>query len=152
MARRTIKTVDGQVFSGSSSRFENHRGYILFKVRLFETVRINKRTIVSDDINGLSVQAIMVLTIFLMMTLVIGFLLLNGRTQVSETQHNARVAANANVVGDVLPAVIGSTKSGYYYLPGCSEYERVKPEHKISFNNKQEAIIAGFKKYKKCPG
>ncbi len=145
MARRTIKTVDGQAFSGSSSRFENHKGYILYKAGLFETVHIIKRNIVSDDITGLSAQAIMALVIFLMMALVIGFLLLNRSLETVGVQNSANLPAEASIV------VIASKKSSLYYLPECPEYSLVKPVHKVSFGSEQQAYEAGYRKSKNCP-
>lgn len=145
MARRTIKTVDRQVFSGSSSRFEDHKGYILFKVSLFDTVRIVKRNIVSDDINGLSAPAMMALTVFILMALTIGFLLLNRKSGSAATQNSVYLP------GEVPVVVIASRKSGLYYLPECPEYIQVKPEHRVSFDSEQRAYEAGYRKSKKCP-
>lgn len=54
MARRIIRTIDGQIFSDSLNRFEDRKGYVLYKKGLFKTVRINKRGITSDDTSGLS--------------------------------------------------------------------------------------------------
>lgn len=145
MARRTIKTLDGQVFSDSCSRFENQKGYILYQKGLFKTVRINKRGIISDDISGLSALVLMALVIFLMVALAIGLLLLNRRLENSEGQRNANLAAEPPLV------VIASKKSSRYYLPECPEYLLVKLEHKVSFDSEQRAYEAGYRKSRNCP-
>lgn len=145
MARRTIKTVDGQVFTGSSSRFENRKGYILFKAGLFDTVRVNKRTIVSDDIHGLPASVMMALMVFILMALAIGFLMLNRGLE------NSKLDGNANLPAEISVVVVASNKSHLYYLPECTGYSLVKREHKVSFGSEQQAYEAGYRKSKNCP-
>lgn len=67
MAHRTIRTIDGQVFSNSCSRFKNQKGYILYRKSPFKTVRINKRGIISDDVSGLPTTFLVALLIFMLM-------------------------------------------------------------------------------------
>ncbi len=77
MARRIIRTIDGQIFADSSSHFHDRKGYVLYKKSVFRSVRINKRGITSDNISGPSMAAIMMLIIFALIALVIGFSFLN---------------------------------------------------------------------------
>ncbi len=114
MARRTIKTIDGQTFSDSLSSFEDRKGYILYRKGAFTSVRVNKRGIVSDDIKGLPASVLMALMVFILMALAIGFLLLN-RGISSEIQTNTNVIDRSlNILGHVSyllfwVAVIGMT-------------------------------------------
>ncbi|MGH9802771.1 MAG: hypothetical protein ACRD82_20580 [Blastocatellia bacterium] len=120
MARRTIRTVDGQVFSDRTSRFENKKGCVLYRKSAFKSVRINNRSIVSDDTSGLSTPVMMALVIFMLMVLLISFLLLNrSMQQVGEAQSHSNLQAEPSLI------VIASKKSGLYYLPECSEYLQV---------------------------
>ena len=145
MARRTIRTIDRQVFSDRCNRFENHKGYILYVKGPFNEVRINKRGIVSDDVNGLPTPVIMALVVFTLMALLIGLLLLNRNMQPGEVQNNSNLPVDTSIV------VIASKKSGLYYLPGCPEYLMVKPEHKVNYGSEQQAFDSGYRKSKNCP-
>lgn len=74
MARRIIRTIDGQIFSDSLSRFQDRKGYVLYKKGLFNTVRINKRGITSDDTSGFSDAMLMVLLAIILAVVIIGSL------------------------------------------------------------------------------
>ncbi len=86
MARRIIRTIDRQVFSGSCGRFVDRKGYVLYRRGAFNTVRINKRGIISDDISGLSTSEILVLVVIMLMALMIGLLLLSQGVGVAKRQ------------------------------------------------------------------
>ncbi len=80
MARRIIRTIDGQIFADSSSHFHDRKGYVLYKKSVFRSVRINKRGITSDNISGPPATIIVMLVIFALIALMIGFSLLNNGT------------------------------------------------------------------------
>ena len=73
MARRIIRTIDGQIFSDNLSRFQDRKGYVLYKKGVFNTVRINKRGITSDDTSGVSEAALAILVILALTLAVILF-------------------------------------------------------------------------------
>lgn len=98
MARRIIRTIDRQIFSDSSGRFEDRKGYILYRRGAFNTVRINKRGIISDDISGLSTPGILVLVIIMLMALMIGLLLLSQEPRISKRQDADSDYTNAALV------------------------------------------------------
>lgn len=158
MARRTIRTMDGQVFSDSCSRFEDRKGYVLYTKGSFHEVHINKKAIISDSTSGLPASWIMAIAVFAVMAMVIVFLLISRRMGAGYGLNNTDVMESPNRPGVVetpiptpLPVVIASTKSGNYYLASCDEYSKVKPEHKVLFNSEEDAIRAGYKWYPQCP-
>lgn len=80
MARRIIRTIDGQIFADNCSHFRDRKGYVLYKKSVFRSVRINKRGITSDNISGPPAAVVMMLVIFVVIALVIGFSFLNSGT------------------------------------------------------------------------
>ncbi|MFN0111410.1 MAG: hypothetical protein ACKVZH_21305 [Blastocatellia bacterium] len=156
MARRTIRTMDGQVFSDSCSRFESRKGYVLYRKGSFHEVHISKRAIISDDTSGLPASWVMVIAVFSVMTLIIVSLLISRKmgtgdglgSVVLESPNRPSVVVTPYPIPS--PVVIASKKSGNYYLASCAEYSRVKAEHKILFNSEENAIKAGYKWYPKC--
>ncbi len=145
MARRIIRTVDGQTFSDSCRRFEDRKGYILYKVGAFNTLRINKRNVTTDDVRGLPASVVMVGVFALVVIIMIAFLSFNRTTE------NAKVQSNVNIATDASPIVIASTNSGLYYLPECPGYNLVESHHKRIFDSEQHALDAGFTKSENCP-
>ncbi|MBL8191949.1 MAG: hypothetical protein JNK38_28315 [Acidobacteria bacterium] len=176
MSRRVIRTVDGQVFSDSKGRFQDRRGEILYRRGIFNTVRINRRSVTSDDVSGSS-DALLVIVV---VGLFIGLLLLalvipasfsgsNGDIQRNPTTtdmasitksstDNKTIAAatpkptvevNKEATPETKVEVVVDAISGDYYLRGCSQLERVKQHNRRIFEE-QQAISLGFKKHKRC--
>ena len=78
MARRIIRTIDGQIFSDNLNRFQDRKGYVLYKKGLFNTVRINKRGITSDDTSGFSDALLILLLLIVGMGIIIVLLSMIG--------------------------------------------------------------------------
>lgn len=128
MARRTISTVDGQTFSDRCGRFEDRKGHILYKAGAFDTLRINKRNITTDDVSGMPASMAMFGAAALAGILLIAAVSLNR--VVENGNENAKIQTYADITTTPSPIVIASTKSGLYYLPECPEYFQVKPQMK----------------------
>ncbi|MEP7341322.1 MAG: hypothetical protein ABI977_26565 [Acidobacteriota bacterium] len=77
MARRIIRTVDGQTFSDRSNRFEDRKGHVLYKISAFKTIRIQKRSITTDDISGIPASVMIIGVFVLIGILVLASLSLN---------------------------------------------------------------------------
>ncbi len=176
MSRRVIRTVDGQVFSDSKGRFLDRRGEILYKKGIFNTVRINKRSITSDDVSGSS-SALLVMVV---VGLFIGLLLLalvipanfggsdggiqrnpatidiasvtkslTGTKTIIETTPKPVVEVSKDAIPETRVEVVVDAMSGNYYFRGCSQLERVRQHNRRIFEE-QQAISLGYKKHKRC--
>lgn len=171
MSRRVIRTVDGQVFSDSKGRFLDRRGEILYKRGFFNTVRINKRSITSDDVSGSSIALIFaVLAVILVAVLLLlsAYSLATSESLNDDGQHNPNVtdiASNTKTAPETEPKVISEMRSettaeakaevvvdvesGNYFFLGCSQLGRVKQHNRRKFNE-QQAISFGYKKHRSC--
>jgi len=145
MARRVIRTVDGQTFSDSTSRFEDRKGYVLYRKSPFNKIRINKKTITTDDITGFPSAVVMFGIVILAAVLMVVFLSFNRRGETDDIQNYV------NPPPRTLPKVIASRRTGVYYLPECPGYKDVMPENRIGFETEQQALEAGFERSEKCP-
>lgn len=162
MTRRIIRTVDGQIFSDSRGRFQDRRGEILYKRGLFNTVRINKRSITSDDVRG--TPAALVFVVLLVIAVAV-LLLLSAISMASYDLSDGDLQRNPNItsiaatrtVAEAKPKatveakseVIVDAKSGTYYLLGCSRLEQVNQHDKRIFEERQ-AKSFGYKKHEAC--
>jgi hypothetical protein len=77
MAQRIIRTVDGQCFADHCSYFQDHKDHILYRKGFFNKVRINKRNIITDNING-AVGEMLILGLAALGLLMIGLAVLNN--------------------------------------------------------------------------
>ncbi|MBI1761405.1 MAG: hypothetical protein HYR56_08220 [Acidobacteria bacterium] len=77
MAQRKIKTVDGQRFEDHCDRFQERNDCILYKQGLFNTVKINKRNISTDNIHGAAGE-MMILVLMVLGVLMAGFVILSN--------------------------------------------------------------------------
>jgi hypothetical protein len=142
MARRTIKTVDGQVFSDDSDRFEDRQGVVLYREGFFKRVRIHERNITTDDMEGRSVAPVIVVGLL--------GLALFGLLSPRRSGENDTLQRNQNIARENSLTVIASEKSGLYYLPQCPGYERVKPQHEVRFDSEQAAQANGYRRARNC--
>jgi hypothetical protein len=76
MAQRKIKTVDGQRFEDHCDRFQDRNDCILYRRGLFNTVRINKRNISTDNIYGAGGD--MMLALMVLGFLIAGLIILSN--------------------------------------------------------------------------
>lgn len=147
MAHRIIKTVDDQTFSDRSSKFEDHKGYVLYKISLFKTIRINRRSITTDDVSGIP-ASVLILGLFALIVILalVPYLVMerDGDTDKGRRQDNVNFPVPAS-----LP-VVGDGKSNQYYLPECPGYESVGAYNKVTFSSEQQAIAYGFRKAESC--
>lgn len=171
MSRRVIRTVDGQVFSDNRGRFLDRRGEILYKRGFFNTVRINKRSVTTDDVSGGSLALLfVVLAVILVAVLLLlsAYSLATSEPLNDDKQRNPNVtdiAANAKTGAESKPKttvevknettteakaeVVVDVESRNYFLLGCSQLGRVKQHNRRNFNE-QQAISFGYKKHKSC--
>lgn len=156
MSRRIIRTVDGQVFSDSPGRFQDCKGEILYKRGFFNTVRINKRSITSDDITGnFAVLAVMVglaivfaLLLLLAISMTSGRLLSDDSTRVPDA---AKVVASKVIktTAEENSEVVVDVKAGTYHLLNCPQLEKIEQHHKRIYFQ-QQAQSFGHKKHDAC--
>lgn len=145
MARRIIRTVDGQTFSDRPGHFEDGKGYILYKKGPFNKVKINKRNITTDDTSGLPTSVLMFGAFLLSLVLMVTFVSFNRQGESSGIQ------SNLNITQKALPNVIASKLTGFYYLPECPGYKEVMPQNRVGFVTEQQALKAGYQRSAMCP-
>lgn len=160
MTRRIIRTIDGQVFSDSRGRFQDRRGEILYKRGLFNTVRINRRSISSDDVSGSPAALLLaVLVIIFVVILLAALSVMSHDLADDEIQRNPNVTAIAltkamaatkpKATAEAKSEVIVDAKSGKYYFSGCSQLEQVERHDRRIFSE-QQAKSFGYKLHEAC--
>ena len=149
----------------------DRRGEVLYRRGFFNTVRINKRSISSDDVSGGSLALLFVV----LAVIIVGLLLLlsayslaisepmndnnqrnpnitdiasNIRTNVG-TKPETTVEVKKDATTEAKVEVVVDSASGNYYLPGCSQLGKVKQHNRRNYDE-QQAISFGFKKHKSC--
>ena len=166
MAQRTIRTVDGQVFSGSIGRFRDCDGEILYKRSLFNTVRINKRSITTDDVSGGPLSLLLGgLLIILAAALLVLLFIVNYKPAGEQSKRDSTITTFAlpKVTPEakqqamlVVPSqvvtkkVIVDVNSQTYHLLSCSHLEQVK-QHYRRYYDEEQAKAFGYQKHKACP-
>jgi hypothetical protein len=169
MSRRVIRTVDGQVFSGSRGRFQDRRGKILFKRGFLDTVHINKQNVTTDNVSGSSIASFfIVLVVILVAVLLLVAYSLATLEPLDDQQRNPNVTditANTETKAKVKPKatvevknetiaqakteVVVDVESREYFLLGCSQLEKIKQQNKRNYDE-QKAISFGYKKHRNC--
>jgi endonuclease YncB( thermonuclease family) len=48
-------------------------------------------------------------------------------------------------------AIIGNRRSRIYHEPNCPNYNDVSPQNRVTFNSRQEAETAGYRRARNCP-
>jgi hypothetical protein len=161
MSRRIIRTVDGQVFSDSNGRFHDGKGEILYKRGFLNTVRINKRSVSSDDISGSPVGVVIgVMVIVFLVVAALSAILLAGRLSSVDPQSgnpkaakavspNSTVNAMPGLTAEVVTDVIVDMNTETYHFLSCAQLEKIEQHHKRTFNY-QQAKSLKYKRHKAC--
>src|SRR5262245_50652861 len=67
-------------------------------------------------------------------------------------QRTSSMAASSPVDGSPSAGVvIGNKRSKVYHEPACLDYEKVSPQNRVTFQSREEAEQAGYRKAKNCP-
>ncbi len=159
MSRRVIRTVDGQVFSDSPGRFQDSKGEILYKRGFFNTVRINKRSITSDDNSGTSPTLVLAIAVMIFVVVLAALSVISmtsGRLSSDSIRPNSDVASN-NTMANPKPKAIAETKvevivdikSNTFHLPNCPQIREVEQHFKRTYD-KQQAQSFGHKNHDAC--
>ncbi len=170
MSKRVIRTVDGQVFSGSRGRFQDRRGKILFKKGFRETVHINKQNVTTDNVSGSSIASFFIVLVVILVAVLLLLsayslatleplddqqrnpnvtgITTNTKTS-AEAKPKATVEVKSETAAQTKTGVVVDVESGEYFLLGCSQLEKIKQQNKRNYDE-QKAISFGFKKHKNC--
>jgi len=171
MSRRVIRTIDGQVFSGSRGRFQDRRGKILFKKGLFNTVHINKQNVTTDNVSGSSIASFFIVLVVILVAVLLllsAYSLATFEPLADDQQRNPNVTditENAKTKAEAKPKatvevknetsaqaktkVVVDVESREYFLLGCSQLEKIKQQNKRNYEE-QKAISFGYKKHRNC--
>src|SRR5262245_27627309 len=67
-------------------------------------------------------------------------------------QRASSTAASASADGQPSAGVvIGNKRSKIYHEPACPEYEKVSPPNRVTFQSREEAEQAGYRRARTCP-
>lgn len=159
MSRRIIRTVDGQVFSDSPSRFQDCKGEILYKKGFFNTVRINRRSITSDDISGTSPTLVFVIAVMIFVAVVVALSVVSmtsGRLSSDGLQRSPDVAssntmnnAKPKAIAEAKVEVIVDTNTKTFHQLSCPQLEKVERHFRRTYDQ-QQAKSFDYKRHEAC--